>query len=208
MRPRIHYTESQTALMWERWQNRSAACRSRGRARCRRSGAWSRRRPARTDWNSRCRPVGPGMPMPVSRTEAQADCRRRRSRGRPARDHDLAALGELHGVADEVDEHLAQPRGIAAQRSPGTSASIIAGQLEALLGAPSARTGRATSSTRSRRSKRRRSSSQLARLDLGEVEDVVDDRRAATSPLVRIGLDVVALLGGERGVEQQARSCR
>ena len=58
-----------------------------------------------------------GMPMPVSLT---AKCRHDRSS--PAelptldRDDHLALLGELDGVADQVDDDLAQPARIADQR--------------------------------------------------------------------------------------------
>ena len=62
--------------------------------------------------------------MPVSRTrEVQA---RPRSSIRVQLDVDdhFALLGELDGVADQVDEHLAQPARVARDSRPGTSAAM------------------------------------------------------------------------------------
>ena len=47
-------------------------------------------------------------------------------------DEDLAALGELDGVADQVDEHLPQPAGIA-DRDAGHVGQHVADELETLL---------------------------------------------------------------------------
>jgi hypothetical protein len=60
------------------------------------------------DWNRFARASGE-MPMPVSRTS-----RTNLARGltKPADDH-LAALGELHRVADEVRQDLPEPQRIA-----------------------------------------------------------------------------------------------
>ena len=73
-------------------------------------------------WNSRvCRPSG-GRPMPVSRT-ANSAARRPRVGGRPAHgEHDLAALGELDRIGEQVEQHLAQPRHVAPMAA-GTSPS-------------------------------------------------------------------------------------
>ena len=67
------------------------------------AAAWSSRRPGRRPRRS-CRSLSGGMPMPVSRDgEVQHDLLVRRDS--PAdRDDDLALLGELDGVADQVDE--------------------------------------------------------------------------------------------------------
>ena len=87
-----------------------------GRARCRRTCAWSSCRPARRPAKiSSC--LSRGMPMPVSlHREVQqqiavldAAPRRRRATTSPA-------LGELDGVADQVDEHLPQPARVADER--------------------------------------------------------------------------------------------
>ena len=66
-----------------------------------------------------------GMPMPVSRTgKMQADLLVAAPRFFD-RDSDLALLGELDGVADQVEQDLAQPRRIAAHdRRQAASATL------------------------------------------------------------------------------------
>ena len=62
-----------------------------------------------------------GMPMPVSATSTcSVACSAPRLEQRHLHRH-LAAIGELHGVADQVGDHLLQPFGIADQagRAPG-----------------------------------------------------------------------------------------
>ena len=55
-----------------------------------------------------------GMPMPVSATrEPDADGGARLARARSHRTTTSPALGELDRVADQVDEHLPQPAGVA-----------------------------------------------------------------------------------------------
>ena len=70
--------------------------------------------------------------MPVSDTVKRQ--RRLASVGRrpPHVDDHFAALGELDGVADQVDQHLAQAPGIADERV-GHVRSNVAGQLEPFL---------------------------------------------------------------------------
>ena len=129
---------------------------------------------------SRC--LSGGMPMPVSLT---AKCRQTSSL-RPATrcstsHHHLAALGELDGVADQVDDDLPQPARVADQgvghvrRRRGRPAP-----------APSCAARRASVFSVSPRLSRRRKSIglqlELAGLDLGEVEDVVDHASAARRP--------------------------
>ena len=111
------------------------------------------------------------MPMPVS---AHAD-RRPSPRRRPSRrasQHDLAALGELAGVAQQIEHDLPQPRQVGAHRADS-------------LGAVDARAGCRSWPPAARRSSPRRAISageldvlevqlHLARLDLGEIEDLVD----------------------------------
>ena len=91
--------------------------RSPGPARCRRTCGSSRRPPARTA--SKSQPA-------ACRAGCRCRCRGRRSAGATllarsatrtsTRTHDLAPLGELDGVADQVDEDLPQPAGVADQR--------------------------------------------------------------------------------------------
>ena len=123
----------------------------------------------------------------------------------PTVDEDLAALGELDGVADEVDQDLAEAAGVADQ-GVGHVVGDVEGQLQALLVGPQAerphRVAQAVAEV-----ERAGVELELARLDLGEVEDVVDHRQEGVG---RRGdhLQVLALLGRELGVEDAARSCR
>ena len=118
----------------------------------------------------RCRCRGP--------RSAPSTCRRSSSSTSVARTTTSPALGELDGVADQVEQHLAQPAGIAAAARSGPPAATDVTQLELLCRRPVQRPDPPTSSTslRGRRS-RPVSSVELAGLDLGEVEDVVDDRQ-------------------------------
>ena len=80
--------------------------------------------------------IGPlllgGMPMPVSRDgEVQADLVRRSRPFTLDVDHDLAALGELDRVADQVDEDLPQPARVA-DEGVGHVGGDLAGQLQPL----------------------------------------------------------------------------
>ena len=86
---------------------RPAGARSPGRGRCRRSGGWSRCRPGRRTRRA-CRSALREMPMPVSVTS------KRTRRAFASHPHlDLAGLGELDGVAEQVGEHLAQAAAVA-----------------------------------------------------------------------------------------------
>ena len=91
---------------------------------------------------------------------------------------DLAALGELDGVVDEVGQDLAEPQRVAEQML-GNAGRDVGQELEPLV-------------VRLLGGERRDRADdfvepevggfdvELAGLDLGEIEDVVDDRRAAT----------------------------
>ncbi len=116
------------------------------------------------------------------------------------RDLDLAGLGELHGVVDEVGQDLAQA---AAVHDDGRGHVVGDGveQLEFLLGGACGEEVERVLDAFARVA-RRRLELELARLDAGVVEDVAgerDERLAAGAD----GLDEVALLGGELGAEEE-----
>ena len=109
-------------------------------------------------------------------------------------------LGELDGIADQVEKHLAEPGGVAYQ-GVGHVRLQVAGQLQALL--VGAR-GQGAQGVADRRPQGEvsRLQLQLARLDLGEVEQVVDQAQQA----VGRRLDrpqALPLVVGQRGVEHQ-----
>ena len=126
-------------------------------------------------------------------------------RFRPDLEHDLAALGELDGVAHQVDDDLPQAGGIAAEKG-GHVGTNPAGQFQALaVGAHRQRPHRVAQVLVEVEVDAIQHD--LARLDLGEVEDVVDQTQQGFS---RFGddLEEVALAGGELGVEDAVPSCR
>ena len=95
-------------------------------------------------------------------------------------DDDLAPLGELDGVADEVDDHLAEPGGVAHQEVRDLGRDV-AGQLEPLLVRPDPeRLERVAQAVA--QAELDPVELLLAGLDLGEVEDVVDDRQEGRRP--------------------------
>ena len=92
---------------------RPAGARWRGRGRCRRAAGSPPNRPGRSAGRA-ARLAASGMPTPVSRTATSS---RPPSAGSIAEARlDAARLGELDRVADEVDQHLPQPGGVADQR--------------------------------------------------------------------------------------------
>jgi hypothetical protein len=124
-----------------------------------------------------------------------------RLRFRRHREQDVALLGELHRVAEQVDDDLAQPGHVA---DDGRRAALVddvkqldtrrrslgAQEIECRLHALLEHQGLMLQL-------------ELPRLDLGEVEDVVDDAQEGLAA----GADrrgEVALLGGQGGVEEQA----
>ena len=125
--------------------------------------------------------------------------------GRARRRRSLRPFGELDGVADQIDEDLPQASGIADERV-GHVRHDAARQLEAFL-------------VRARRqqadgvlddvaeSERDALERQLARLDLREVEDVVDEREQRLARVLDRA-QVVALLGGRAWCGARGRSCR
>ncbi len=120
--------------------------------------------------------------------------------GAADRQVDHAVIGELDGVADQIDEHLPQPPRIAAQQHRHVRIELP-GQFEPLFrGAHGVEVGEVL--------KQRQEveidhlDGQLPGLDLRVVENVVDDRQQR----IGAGADdagVFALLGVERRVEQQ-----
>ena len=106
---------------------RRCAGRSRDRGRCRRTSGSSRRRPARTP--RRC--------GPARRARCRCRCRdmqRDLVRAGSGLDHDgdAAGFGELHRIAGEVEQHLAQARGVADQPVAAAARRRYGGDLDAL----------------------------------------------------------------------------
>ena len=150
--------------------------------------------------------LGEGAEQPVHPVGGDADAGVPHREGQPAlvrahRQDDLAGGGELHGVAEQVHEHLAQPGGVA-DEDGRQAGGQVARQVEALgAGLHGDQVQRALHAVAQREGPGLQL--QLARLDLGEVQDVVDDRQQGVTAAPD-GLGVVALLGVQRGVEQQA----
>ena len=120
--------------------------------------------------------------MPVSRT---AQCSRTLARGslvRPNVDEHLAALGELDGVADQVDEDLPQAAGIADQQSAGTSAATRKISSSPFSRGPDGQHPRRVADDFAQ-VEGDVLQLQLAGLDLGEIEDVVDQVAAGSRPI-------------------------
>ena len=156
-----------------------------------------------------------GMPMPVSVTANRILASWRDPvyavRGRhqgcrrplviPRSTTTSPAFGELDGVAHEVEEHLAEPAGVADQ-GIGHVGPPLADQFQPLLVRAHGQSAQGVAQHGSRSEKSAGSSSRLAGLDLGEVEDVVDDPEEG----IRRRLDrrqVLPLVLGEGGVEGQ-----
>ncbi|MCX5743251.1 MAG: hypothetical protein NT062_12225, partial [Proteobacteria bacterium] len=116
-------------------------------------------------------------------------------------DEDVAPLGELHRVRQQVEQHLPDAPEVAADPERGRRIDEVR-ELE-----PLRRRGRRDQVERGldalAQVERMELDLELARLDLREVEDVVDDRQQVIAARPD-GLDEVALAGVERGVEQQA----
>ena len=90
--------------------------------------------------------------------------------------HDLAGLGELDGIARQIDEHLPQPHRIAAHGGRHRGLDLAA-QFEA-LGARAQHQNFDRLLDDLAQPELDVLELELARLDLGEVQDVVDDLRA------------------------------
>ena len=117
-----------------------------------------------------------------------------------------ALLGELDGVADQVEQHLAQPQRIAEQRH-GHVVGDVAPRRPGPSPRRAARPALTTLSSVSPRSKAVCSRSSLPGLDLREIQDVVDDAQQGVRRAVDL-LQVVALLGVSARVAAPAPPCR
>ena len=115
-------------------------------------------------------------------------------------DDDLAALGELDRVIDEVHHHLPHPA-IVAHEPCGDVAMDIAGQFQPLLmGAQGERLHRIAQAFAE--VEPLAFQHELFRLDLGKIEDVVDHREQRLARIADGG-EVFALLGTELALEDQ-----
>ena len=113
---------------------------------------------------------------------------------------DLSPLGELDCVANQVDEHLPQPSGIA-DAGVRHVRQHVADQLESLLfGAQRERLHEIGEVIADREGNR--FELQLAHLDLGEIEDVVQDREQGVGGALH-HRQILALFGRERRVERE-----
>ena len=126
---------------------------------------------------------------------------------RPGLDHDAdaAGLGELDGIAGEIEQHLAEPRGVA-DDARGQPLVDVGGDLQALgLRARAEQLDDVLDQAVER--ERLRLEFELAGLDLGEIENLLDQRQQRVAGRLG-GLDVGGLLRGERRVVQKTRPCR
>ena len=98
---------------------------------------------------------------------------------------DLAALGELDRVVHQVDEHLPQAERIAARAAAGDRADRFELELDPFASWRAPASSLTTSSDEPARSNVDRLDLQLAGLDLGEVENVVDDREQCVGRAAR-----------------------
>ena len=155
--------------------------------------------------------------MPVSRTEKwSSHCsgwRRksvscswpngmlaRRAPGGGDFDDHFALVGELHGVADEIDQDLPQP-GHVADQDLGNGIVHQVGEVEVLLGGLGRQQihGLLDAGVEFEGMVFQL---QLAGFDLGEVQDVIDDGQQRVGAAAG-GLDIIALLVRQFGVQQQ-----
>ena len=117
-------------------------------------------------------------------------------------DGDLAAGGELDGVADEVDEDLAQAGGVGDEPRRGARVDDR-GEVEALVAELAGGDEVDHGLDEAAQLEGVVLELELVGLDLGEVEDVVDEGEQRVAGAAQ-GLDEVALVAAEGGVEQQA----
>ena len=114
----------------------------------------------------------------------------------------LAVLGELDGIAPQVDEHLLQPHGVARQRF-GDAGVDVKEYFHGLV----AHTGREDDrevAHQAVKAKGLQVEFHLACIDLGEVQDVVEQAKQGLGGAFGL-VGVVELAGGQVGVLQQAQ---
>ena len=152
------------------------------------------------DWNSRPMPSAV-RPMPVSRTAKVSSTSPAATGAARHRQHHLAALGELHRVGQQVEQDLAQPRHVAADRRPARRPRTG----RRCRGASRSRAALTRSSADSTHSRR---SNGCASMSMRPASILEKSRMSlmmvsSASPLSRMVRGVVALLVVERRVEQQ-----
>ena len=115
-------------------------------------------------------------------------------------DDDFAGVGELDGVVGQVDQHLPQAQGVAHQ-GPGHLRGQGKQHFQALFpGLHRDQGGQVVQHLL--QVEVHLFHGQLAGLDLGEIQDVVDDAQQVVSRGLHLG-DVVALLGVQVGLQGQ-----
>ena len=134
--------------------------------------------------------------MPVSRTEK---CKRSAAFRRALHRHgDLAAVGELDGISDQIDQDLPQPSRIAPHQGGHAGLPTSEARLRPLVSAETLRPFK-MSRTASRKSNDRWISKlQLAGFDLGDVENIVDDGEQRLRRAAAPGSDIRAVRGRAR----------
>jgi hypothetical protein len=144
--------------------------------------------------------VGCDADAGVAHLETHDRSRLVRLRDRDPQD-DLALLRELDRIADEVREHLAQPAGVSAQ----SARHVVTDEAEQLERAGLGRLRERAEDLADRppQVEVHHVEVDAPRLDLGEVEDVVDDLEEDPARAVD-DLRVLPLLGSEVGVEEEA----
>ena len=179
--------------------------RSSGPAPCRRTAGSSSRRPARTARRS----------SPASRRGCRSRCRRPRSGASTARSLDFLRTDTATTTSPRSVNLIALPTRLTSTwrsrpespiRASGTSGAIRQASSRPLACARSARVCKVSSSA-SRRPNGASVEAQLAGLDLGEVEDVVDDRQQRLGRALDQA-EVLALAWCQARCPGPARSCR
>ncbi len=119
-------------------------------------------------------------------------------------DGDLAGGGELHGVADEIEEHLPQPRGVAAYPARDRRGHIR--RQPEVVAARVDRDGVEDAFDHGSDVDLVLDEGHLVRLDLREVEDVVEQREERLGGVVQHGRQLALLLVERGGAEQVDRA--
>ena len=147
---------------------------------------------------------------PGLRPRCRCRCRapRWRSRRRCVRlddDRDAAVFGELDGVAGEVEQHLAQPRRVADHVRRQALVDVAADFQSLGLGARPEQLDRLLDEGRERERPRREI--EPSGLDLGEIENLLDQRQQRLARRLH-RFQIRRLLGRERRVAEADRPCR